>query len=217
MIAEMFPESFQRYQSLPVLGPLMDRYAAWLREQQYTRRSARYELLMAGRAAEYLKRRSVRRLEDLTQQHLDACHRLFSRKFPAESGAVLVLACFLHEIGHAEKKLPSTTDGPAEVHVKAFMAYLAEARGFAPSTIRRQGQIAAEFLAWLRFVEAPDRLSSLTTNDLEGFIGHLSKRMGRVGLQKPIAILSAAAKNGAILAGKKGPVVRLPHGCGQRR
>ena len=33
------------------------------------------------------------------------------------------------------------------------------------------------------------RLSSLTTNDLEGFIRHLSKRMGRVGLQKPIAIL----------------------------
>ena len=102
MIAEIFPEGFQRYQSLPVLGPLMDRYAAWLREHQYTWRSTRYELLMAGRAAEYLKRRSVCRLEELTQQHLDACHRLFSKKYRAEAGAVLVLARFLHEIGHAE-------------------------------------------------------------------------------------------------------------------
>jgi site-specific recombinase XerD len=76
-----------------------------------------------------------------------------------------------------------------ELHVKAFMAHLAEARGFVPSTIRRQGQIAAEFLTWLHFADAPGRLSSLTTKDLEEFIRHLSKRMGRVGLQKPIAIL----------------------------
>ena len=68
MIAEIFPEGFQRYQSLPVLGPPMDRYAAWLREEQYTWRSTRYELLMAGRAAAYLKRRSVRRLEELTRR-----------------------------------------------------------------------------------------------------------------------------------------------------
>ena len=36
MIAEIFPKGFQRYESLPVLGPLMDRYAEWLRQQQYT-------------------------------------------------------------------------------------------------------------------------------------------------------------------------------------
>jgi hypothetical protein len=36
MIVEIFPEGFQRYQSLPVLGPLMDRYADWLHRQQYT-------------------------------------------------------------------------------------------------------------------------------------------------------------------------------------
>jgi site-specific recombinase XerD len=69
------------------------------------------------------------------------------------------------------------------------MIHLEEVRGFAPSTIRRQGQIAAEFLTWLRFAEEPDRLSTLTSADLEGFIRHVSKRMGRVGLQKPIAIL----------------------------
>ena len=189
MIAEIFPEGFQRYQSLPVLGPLMDRYADWLHRQQYTWRSTRYELRMAAQVAEYLKRRAVRQIDELEQRHLDKCHYLFRQKFPEEAGSVLVLARFLQECGHVEKGLPSTPDSPAEVHVKAFMAHLAEARGYAPSTIRRQGQIAAEFLAWLHFVEAPDRLSSLTTNDLEGFIRHLSKRMGRVGLQKPIAIL----------------------------
>jgi len=184
MITEIFPQGFQRYQSLPVLGPLMDRYADWLRRQQYTWRSTRYELRMAAQVAEYLKRRAVRRIDELEQRHLDNCHHLFRQKFPAEAGGVLVLVRFLRECGHIEKGLPSTAHGPEEVHVKAFMAHLAEARGYASSTIRRQGQIAAEFLTWLRFVEAPDRLSSLTTNDLEGFIRHLSKRMGRVGPAK---------------------------------
>src|SRR4051812_33290360 len=183
MIAEIFPQGFQRYQSVPVLGPLMDRYADWLRRQQYTWRSTRYELRMASHVAEYLKRRAVREIDEVEQRHLDKCHQLFRQKFPGEAGSVLVLARFLQESGHVEKELPPPAHSPAEVHVKAFRAHLAEVRGYAPSTISRQGQIAAEFLTWLHFVETPDRLSSLTTNDLEGFIRHLSKRMGRVGLQ----------------------------------
>jgi integrase/recombinase XerD len=189
MIAEIFPEVFQRYESLPVLGPLMDRYADWLRQQQYTWRSTRYELRMAAQVAEYLKRRAVRRIDELEQRHLDRCHHLFREKFPGEAGSVLVLARFLYECGHVDKGLSSTAHNPSELHVRSFMAHLAEVRGYAPSTIRRHGQIAAEFLAWLHFAETPARLSSLTTNDLEGFIQQLSKRMGRVALQKPIAIL----------------------------
>ena len=153
MIAEIFPEGFQRYQSLPVLGSLMDRYADWLRRQQYTWRSTRYELRMAAQVAEYLKRRAVREIDELEQRHLDKCHRLFRQKFPEEAGSVLVLTRFLQECGHVEKGLPSTTDSPAEVHVKPSWLISRTSRGYAPSTIRRQGQIAAEFLAWLHFVE----------------------------------------------------------------
>jgi integrase/recombinase XerD len=189
MIAQIFPQDFPRFLSLPVLGTLMDRYAGWLHEQQYTWRSTRYELRMAARVADYLKRRAVRQIEELSEQHLDACHRWFRQKFPEEAGGVLALARFLHESGYIEASSPPPSPSRAEIHVNAFMAHLREVRGYAPSTIRRQGQIAAEFLTWLRFADVPDRLSSLTTNDLEGFIRHLSKRMGRVGLQKPIAIL----------------------------
>jgi hypothetical protein len=39
MITHFFPKDFQRYQSLPVLGPLMDSFAAWLHDQHYTWRS----------------------------------------------------------------------------------------------------------------------------------------------------------------------------------
>jgi len=48
MITHFFPHGFQRYQSLPVLGSLMDPYAAWLHDKHYTWRSGRDELRMAA-------------------------------------------------------------------------------------------------------------------------------------------------------------------------
>lgn len=41
MITQIFPKDFQRYLSLPVLGPLMDAFAAWLQDRHYTWRSIR--------------------------------------------------------------------------------------------------------------------------------------------------------------------------------
>lgn len=84
MIAKIFPQGFQRYQPLPVLGPLMDRYTDWLRRQQCTWRSTRYELRMAAQVAERLKRRAVREIDELEQRHLDKCHHLFRQEFPEE-------------------------------------------------------------------------------------------------------------------------------------
>ena len=212
MIAEFFPGGSQRYLSLPVLGTLMDGYAVWLHEQRYTWRSGRYELRMAGRVADYLKERAVCRIEDLTHQHLDECHSWFRQKFPEEAGSVVVLMRFLHKAGYVDPPPPSLPSNPADVHVNAFMAHLDEVRGYAPSTIRRQGQIAAEFLTWLELSDNPQRLSALAITDLEGFIQHLSKRMGRAGLQKPIAImrnfLRFLAAEGTVPVGLDGMIER---------
>ena len=212
MIAEFFSGGSHRYLSLPVLGPLMDRYAAWLLRKRYTWRSGRYELRMAGRIADYLKGRDVHRIESLNYQHLQECHSCFRQKFPEEAGSVVVLMRFLHDGGHIVSPPPALPSDPADVHVNAFMQHLDEVRGYAPSTIRRQGQIAAEFLQWLKFPDNPHRLSSLTITDLEEFIQHLSQRMGRVGLQKPIAImrnfLRFLATSGEVRAGLDGMIER---------
>lgn len=131
MIRQFFPGAFRRYLSLPVLGPLMDAYAAWLHDQQYTWRSSRYELRMATHVCTYLKRRSILRIEDLHEEHLDSCHRLFRRKFPDEAGSVKVLARFLTASGVVKR---STAPEPtaAETHLNAFAAHLQEVRGYVP-------------------------------------------------------------------------------------
>lgn len=188
MIAQVFPKDFRRYLALPVLGPLMDPYAAWLQEQQYTRRSTRYQLRMAVHVCDFLKRKGFVEVKDVGEQDLNTCYLVFRRKFPNEAGSVRVLTRFLLEHGFVQAcaaREPSRTD----THLDAFMAYLRDARGFTSSTITRQVQYAREFLEWLRFESTPDRLASLNQKDVEGFVSKLGKRMGRVALPKPIGAI----------------------------
>lgn len=188
MIAQIFSKDFERYLSLPVLGSLMDPYAAWLRDRQYTLRSSQFELRMAARVCGFLKGRGFQWVEDVREQDLQSCYRLFRRKFPGEAGSVRVLTRFLLERGSVQ---PCAVPEPsrADIHLNAFMDHLRDVRGYAPITIRMQIRIAGDFLGWLNFESTPERLTLLSAKDVEGFIRHLAKRMGRVALQKPVATM----------------------------
>jgi integrase/recombinase XerD len=188
MIAQAFPKDFQRYLALPVLGPMMDRYAAWLFEQQYTHRSTRYELRMAARASEFLKRQGLRCVEDTSEQDLQACYQWFRCEFPKEEGGVRALARFLMEQA-VLRPSPVPEPNRKEALLTGFMVHLRDDRGYAPSTVRRQAVIASGFLDCLKFEEAHDRLTSLKIADIEDFIRHMGKRMGRVALQKVTSTL----------------------------
>jgi hypothetical protein len=162
---------------------MMDRYADWLFEQQYTHRSTRYELLMAARASEFLKRRGLQYAEDVSEHDMQACYQWFRGEFPKEEGGVRALARFLREEALLR---PSPVPEPSrkEVLLKGFMAHLRDDRGYAPSTVKRQAVIVSEFLDCLKFEEVHDRLASLKIADIEDFIRYMGKRMGRVALQK---------------------------------
>ena len=188
MIAQAFPKDFQRYLAVPLLGPMMDRYAAWLFEQQYTLRSTRYELRMAARASEFLKRRGIQRVEDVSEHDLQACYQWFRHRFPKEEGGVRTLARFLMDQALLRPSpVPEST--PKEALLNAFMVHLRDDRGYAPSTVERQAVIVSEFLDCLKSEEAHERLAFLKVTDIEDFLRHMGKRMGRVALQKVTSTL----------------------------
>ncbi len=183
MITQMFPKAFQRYLDLPVLGPLMDAYAAWLFEQQYTRRSSRYQLRMASYVCKYLKHRGIHHAEDVRESDLQACYQLFRRKYLKEASSVRVLTQFLIE--HAVVyPSPAPKPGPQEILLNKFMDHLRNERGYASATVQRQGHIVSEFLDLVKYEERHNRLASLSITDIDNFIQHMGKRMGRVAIQK---------------------------------
>ena len=128
----------------------------------------------------------------------------FVASFRKEAGGVRTLARFLRE-----QTLLRPSPVPAlsrkEVLLKGFMAHLRDDRGYAPSTVKRQAVIISEFLDCLKFEEAHDRLASLKIVDIEDFIRHMGKRMGRVALQKVTStlrnFLRFLAANGGIPLG----------------
>ena len=188
MIAYFFPKGFSQYQQLPLLGRLADSLAAQLHRQGYSWSSGRQHLQMAGHICRYLARRWKERVTELCEEDLGAGALWFRRRFPNNGCDVRVLVRFLQEHGLVKPARVVTATG-VHVQLNCFAAHLRDAHGYASSTVQRRVQTATEFLQWLKFDKAPHRLASLSISDVERFIGHLGKRMGRVGLQKRIAAL----------------------------
>jgi hypothetical protein len=122
MITQVFPKVYQKYLDLPVLGPLMETYTAWLFEQQYTRLSNRQNLYIAAHVCGFLKSRGIDCVEDVSESDLEACYRLFRRKF-TRAGSVRVLTRFLIEQGLVQPS-PAPEPGPKEVLLNKFMDHL---------------------------------------------------------------------------------------------
>jgi integrase/recombinase XerD len=188
MISHAFPIHYQRYLDLPVLGPVMDQYAAWLFEQQYTYRSARYELRMAAHISRFLKDRGNHSVEEVSEDGLQTCYQFFRFNFPKEEGSVHVLQRFLSE-KELVKPSPVPDPNPKEIILTRFKAHLQDNLGYAVSTVKRQGLIISEFLDLLNISETDKRLASINIIDIENFIRHTGKRMGRVALQKVTSTL----------------------------
>jgi integrase/recombinase XerD len=182
MITQMFPRIFQKYVDLPVLGPLMDEYAAWLFEQQYTRQSGRRGLQMVTHICEFLNNRGIHCIEDVSENDLQACYQLFRRKFTRQAGSVRVLTKFLMEQA-VVRPSPAPEPGPKEILLNKFMDHLRDEHGYASSTVRGQSSYTSEFLDLLKYEEARNRLASLSITDIDDFIQHMAKRMSRASLQ----------------------------------
>jgi integrase/recombinase XerD len=188
MIAHFFPKGFSQYQQLPVLGRLADSFAAQLHQQGYSCSSGRQQLQMAGHICRYLACRWKEQVNELCEEDVRAGCVWFRRRFPNNGSDVRVLVRFLREHGLVKSARVVAPTG-VYVHLNCFAAHLRDAHGYAPSTIQRRVQTATEFVHWLKLDTAPHGLASLSISDVERFIRHLGKRMGRVGLQKPIAAL----------------------------
>ena len=187
MITQIFPKVFQKYLELPVLGPLMEAYAVWLFEQQYTRLSNRQNLYMAAHVCEFLKSRGIDCVEDVSESDLQACYQLLRRKF-TKAGSVRVLTRFLIEQSLVQPS-PAPEPGPKEVLLNKFMDHLKDERGYAYSSIRIHRRIISEFLDLLKYEETHNRLASLSIKDIDNFIKHMAKRMGRVTLKSVTSTL----------------------------
>jgi len=73
--------------------------------------------------------------------------------------------------------------------IDAYREYLDRVRGFSASTILRHGIVADDLLRFLAYEDDLRRLPQVQASDLEAYVVRASGRVGRITMQKVVAIM----------------------------
>lgn len=174
-----------RYRSLPILGPHLDGFVRWLREQGYPPLPIRLQVRGAKRLDAMLRQRGVHGVGDLTAAELLRYAPSKAQDDRNLSAAVRSLVRYFDATG----VLPPPPVTPAGTLLTAYQAYLESVRGLSPRTVKHHAATVSQFLVFVGYDRSPERLPELEQRDIERFLQLLAKRHARASLQHDVAHL----------------------------
>lgn len=189
MLTELFPRAHGRFLSSPVLGSVVDGFAAWLAAQGYTRSSVRRHIQCTRRIDHALRLRGCGQLDEITAHTLRACAPAGSQSSAHLAAAVRCLNRYLEERGLVAA-LPEPSSR-SHTLLAAYADFLREVRGFSALTVTAHVRTSAELLEHLDYETHPSRLRALSGRDLEAFLLGIARRQARAALQHTVAHLRA--------------------------
>jgi integrase/recombinase XerD len=195
MLASLFPNSHSRYALLPILGGVLEDLCSWLEARGYPPSAIRRRMAAAPLLELCLQQRRIHSLKDCTAADLRA-------GFPRQKRWTPMIACALGrslvEYLNGRGDLASTPPTTSEQLICAYREHLEQVRGLADSTVARHGVIASDFLRFLRYDDDVHRLARVHIAELETFLTQASTRVGRITMQKVVAVLRSFLRFSAI-------------------
>jgi integrase/recombinase XerD len=192
MLDTLFPNTHQRFTSLPLLGAHVDGFVQWLAQHDYRPQSIRVMLGYLGPIEQWLLQHGLQDLTRLDPRLVEACWAQLTyrtgRRNAAVGGVLHALVRYLEAAG-VLPPAPPVPLTPSGHLLAAYTTYLRHVRGLAPHTIQEHHRSAAQFLAYLAYDTQPARLTSLTASEVEAFVCHRGARLGRGTQQHYIAHL----------------------------
>lgn len=186
MLTSLFPSTHGRYTSLPVLGDVLENLCSWLESRGYPTNAIIRRIQAAPFLDQCLQQRHVQSLSGYTAEQLRACFPREDRWTPQIAYALgRSLLSYLNERGG----VTSTPPTASERLIDGYRQHLERVRGFATSTVWRHADLASDFLRFLGYEDNLQRLVHIQPVDLERFIAEASARVGRITMQKVIAIM----------------------------
>jgi site-specific recombinase XerD len=186
MLTSLFPKTHNRYTSLPVLGAFLEDFCSWLEAHGYPPSAISRRIEAAPFLEKCLQRHQIELLSACTVDRLRACFPLQKRWTPQIACALgRSLLMFLQEQGTLEATLPNAS----ERLIRAYREHLDRVRGLAASTIARHAVVAGDFLRLLKYDDDMQHLPRVQVGALETFVIQASARVGRITMQKVIAIM----------------------------
>jgi hypothetical protein len=217
MLTSLFPNTHNRYTSLPMLGAFLEDFCSWLEAHGYPPSAIARRIEAAPFLEKCFQRHQIGVLSGCTVDRLRACFPRQKRWTPQVACALgRSLLMYLQEQGTLE----ATPPNPSERLIRAYREHLARVRGFAVSTIARHAVVAGDFLRLLKYDEDARELPQVQASDLETFVIQASARVGRITMQKVIAIMRSflrfLAANGQIPIGLDRHLESPRHHRGER-
>jgi integrase/recombinase XerD len=185
MLTTLFPSTYTRYTSLPVLGSVLEDLCSWLPAQGYPVNAIIRRIQGAPLLDQCLRQRDVHTLSGYTAEQLRMCFPREDRWTPQIAYSLgRSLLSYLKQYGTL-----ATTPTASETLIDGYRQHLERVRGLAASTIWRHADLASDFLRFLGYDDDLQRLARIQVVDLERFIAEVSLRVGRITMQKVIAIM----------------------------
>ena len=185
MLREIYPRNHARYASLPLLGPYLDGFVGWLRNQGYPLLPILARIRAAARLDALLSERGVRHPGELTASDLMGFRPACSRDDMYLTALVRSLAAYFADEGLLAPPVSTATDRL----VSAYRCELENVRGLAESTVHHHIATVVEFLSHLRYDGTAGQLLDLDRGDIEGYLRVVGPRRARASLQHTVAHL----------------------------
>jgi integrase/recombinase XerD len=183
MLVDLYPRRHASFSALPLLGPLVEDFVVWLHAAGYTRVPIRRRLVAIKRVDARLRRRGVRRLEDLSWAELLALAPRDSQDDVYLAAVVRSLARFLDE----RDVLAPSTPARSQLLVREYRDHLDQVRGLVETTMTHHASMVSELLAFVSHDEDPDVLRRLAIQQIDAFLAAISPRVSRESLQHVVA------------------------------
>jgi integrase/recombinase XerD len=186
MLSSLFPNTHARYTSLPILGDVLADLCSWLQAQGYPLSAIGRRIEAAPLLDKCLQQRQIQSLSGCTAKELRACLPRQKRWTPQVACALgRSLLKYLEQRGDLTSEAPT----PSDRLVRAYCQHLERVRGLAASTIVNHQAYAGSFLRFIGYDDDVQRLAQLRIADLEAFVTETSTRVGRITMQKVIAVM----------------------------
>jgi integrase/recombinase XerD len=187
MLRSLYPRSYRRYLSLPLLGPIADSFDDWLASNGYTQISRKKAIVYLSYVDAQLRRRQIKEISNLTPAVLEDCWKSLIRKPSLCARTIRPLERYLAANGLIVPGQPAAATSRASILIDEYANFLREVRGLAASTIAHRRYTAQCFLQYLE--EKGIRLKKIQGAQIESYLTQASKRLSRASLQQEINAL----------------------------
>jgi integrase/recombinase XerD len=177
-----------RYRKLPVIGPLLDDWLAWLRSAGYKESTIRNNLGRAACVCRWLQQRCGRSFDEFAPSDLRAAYDHFRHRRIEVASIARVLQRFLAE---RQRLRPEPAEPPSRIEqqIEPLATYLREVRGMCPVTVVGHCRRIRLFLRFLKLDERRSALDRVGPAHIDAFLCHAAKTNNRFSMQQIVGSL----------------------------